>query len=155
MHALCIKLRHTVLQIDHQPLRCLGGQRGLLRLLMQLLQTGFVWQLNGMAILPKPLAPRGGLTRQLFYAALFGRQHTNLVLHLADLGPLLIGQTLGQAQCIFQLWQLYGVVLQLGGQQLGFFAANKLQLRQVLQFQTGILVALGPLRCLLCQSLQT
>ncbi len=125
--------------------RLLGGRQ----LFLQVEQTLLVWGGQRVLVGGKPLAPLVQLARLLFHAALLGRQHLNLLLHLRDGAALLGGLRLRTAQRVFQVRQGLLLLFQLCRQRdLLVFRLDGVG-GQVFDFCFSLCLALGPLGQLL------
>ncbi len=91
------------------------------------------------------------LAALLVDAALLGGQHADLLLHLHHGAALVGGGLLGAAQRVFQVGQLHGLLLDLGGQHLGALLGVDAAGGQVLHLGFGVLLAGRPLGDLLGQ----
>jgi len=112
---------------------------------LQVDQPGFIGCRHRVAVRTQAFAAAVELARLLLDAALVCGQHLYLLLHLGHAGALLVGGFLRLAQGFFQIGQRLGLVLDLGGQQLGFFFAKRGQFKQVFNFFLRLIPARGPL----------
>ena len=152
--ALRFQLGQRILQFLQARL-CQGGRiAGLRQLVLQVAQSGFVWRGQGIAVGLQAFKPTAQLTRLLLDVALLGSQHLDLLLHLRDAGPLVIGTALCQPKSVFELGQLPRLVFHLGSQQLRLLGAGQGLIIEPDQFSLSTLSASGPLKGLVGQRLQ-
>ena len=151
---LLIQLRHHVLQLGQACLHDLQLLRtaGHLGLLLQ--QLGRLRRSQCLAVGQQPFAPLFLLARLLVDAALLGRQHLDLLLHLHH-GATLFGRLLlSLAQGILQIGQLHGLLFDLRRQNGCLFFGFHVLGRQRLALGFGLELALVPVEKLLAQLLQ-
>ena len=153
--ALFVELRNMVLQLVHPRLQYfkLFAAAGQLRLhVRQLRRFG-----NGqrVAIRLQTLTALVLLAHLFVDAALFGRQHLDLLLHLGHAAALAVGLLLGLAQGVFQRRQLLQLLLKLRGQHRFPFFLLLALCHQGFTFLLCLLLAFVPLALLLIQLPQT
>ena len=102
---------------------CLGFLR-LCQLGLHGLQALRVRSGHSQAVLAQPVVALLQLAGLVIHAALFGRQHLNLLLHLGDQSALFVGLLGGPTKLVFETGELGGLLFQLGGQDLGLLGGT-------------------------------
>ena len=116
-----VQLRHLDLQGLQAIIQRLPSGLCLVPLLLQGLQPRLIGHDHGTAVGGQPFTSPLQLTRLLLDAALLGGQHLDRLLNLHHGRLLGVCPALGLLQIGFQVRQLSGLLVQLGGQQLGLF----------------------------------
>ena len=110
-----------------------------------------VGRLQALPFAGQALAPALELARLFLHAAVLGRQHLDLLLHLRHQRTLLVAGRLRGAHGVLEGGQIQRLLLCLRRQHGGLLLAGHHLRRDRLEFHTGGRLAVGPLRVLLRQ----
>ena len=149
--ALLIQLRHLFLQFAHTRLQNVELLATARQLCLQMRQLFGLGRSQGVAVSQQAIAPLALLAHLLVDAALLGRQHLNLLLHLRHAAALLIGLLLRVAQSVFQRGQLLGLLLHLRFEDGGLLFQFHVLCGLVFDFLLGFVLALLPVAALFGQ----